>query len=345
MANLLRNLGRAISFQACLGLSLIAFLFLLPVFLGSAFFTQVLIMIVFFAYLTACWNIISGYAGQLSIGNAAFMMIGAYTSTLLFMKLGITPWIGMIAGGLLAAAAALLIGYPTFRLRGAYFSIATIVWSEGLRKIFENTEKIGNLTFGGAEGLTIPLMHNAPLQYQFIDKDYYYYIILILMLIIVYLTYRIDRAKIGYYLTAIREDEDAAQALGINVRRFKLKAFMISAFFTALGGTFYAQLMLYIEPHGVGGLSLSIEMLLLGVIGGRGTIMGPILGAFLLVPVREMARTYIGSTYLGAHFVLYGLIMVIVILFLPHGIEEPIKRGWSRLIQRWRWNVRAGGGR
>ncbi|HSR10211.1 MAG TPA: branched-chain amino acid ABC transporter permease, partial [Thermodesulfobacteriota bacterium] len=178
----------AISLELCLGLALVAFLFLLPVFLDSAFFTQVLIMVVFFAYLTACWNIISGYAGQLSIGNAAFMMIGAYTSTLLFMKLGITPWIGMLAGGLLAAASAFLIGYPTFRLRGAYFSIATIVWAEGLRKIFENTEKIGRLNFGGAEGLTIPLLHSAPLQYQFIDKTYYYYIILVLTFVIVYIT-------------------------------------------------------------------------------------------------------------------------------------------------------------
>jgi branched-chain amino acid transport system permease protein len=329
-----RNFRWAASPQGALGLILIAFLFLLPVLLDSAFYNQVLIMIVFFAYLTACWNVISGYAGQLSIGNAAFMMIGAYTSTILFMMLGVTPWVGMIAGGGVAALASFLIGYPTFRLRGAYFSIATIVWAEGLRKIFENTEKIGKLHFGGAEGLTIPLMHNSPFFFQFVDKIYYYYIILTLMLLILYVTFRIDRSKIGYYLTAIREDEDAAQALGINVRRYKLTAFMISAFFTAIGGTFYAQLILYIEPNGVGGLSLSIEMLLLGVIGGRGTILGPILGAFLLVPIREMARTYIGSTYLGAHLVIYGLIMVVVILFLPHGIEGPIKNACARIARK-----------
>jgi branched-chain amino acid transport system permease protein len=315
-------------------LGLVIFLFCLPALYESAFYTQVMIMVIFFAYLTACWNIISGYAGQLSIGNATFMMIGAYTSTLLFINLGLSPWIGMIVGGIIAAFAGFLIGYPTFRLRGAYFSIATIVWAEGLRKIVENTEHIGKLTIGGAEGLTLPLLHHAFLQYQFVDKIYYYYIILIMMFGILYVTYRIDRSKIGYYLTAIREDEEAAQALSINVRKYKLIALMISAFCTALAGTFYAQLMLYIEPNGVGGLPISIEMLLLGVIGGRGTILGPVLGAFLLVPIREMTRTYVGTTYLGAHLVIYGLIMVVVILFLPHGIEGPIKKGFLRLTGR-----------
>jgi branched-chain amino acid transport system permease protein len=333
--NLFNRMLRWLTFPPnYLGAGLVAFLLVLPVFLESAFYIQVLIMVIFFAYITACWNIISGYAGQLSIGNAAFMMIGAYTSTLLFTKLGITPWIGMLAGGVLAALASFIIGYPTFRLRGAYFSIATIVWAEGLRKILENTEKIGQLNIGGAEGITLPLLHDGAFYYQFIDKTYYYYIILFLMFLVIYLTYRIDRSKMGYYLTALREDEDAAQALSINVRKYKLWAFMISAFFTALAGTFYAQLMLYIEPNGVGGLPLSIEMLLLGVIGGRGTIMGPILGAFLLVPIREMARTYIGTTYLGAHLVIYGLIMVIVILFLPHGIEGPIKKGFFGLAKK-----------
>ena len=302
-----------------------------PAIVQSAFWLQVLIMVVFFAYLTACWNIVAGYAGQLSIGHAAFVMIGAYTSSLLFIELGISPWLGMLAGGLLAALAGFVVGYPTFRIRGSYFAIATIVWAEGLRKIFENTERIGRVTIGGAEGLTIPLLHHAALQYQFDDKAYYYYVILAMTAGMVYLTYRIDRSKMGYYLTAIREDEDAARALGINVRKYKLLALVISAFFTALAGTYYAQLFLYIEPLGVGGLPISIEMLLLGVIGGRGTILGPILGASFLVPVRELARTYVGTTYLGAHLVIYGLIMAAVILFLPHGIEEPVRKLFGRL--------------
>jgi branched-chain amino acid transport system permease protein len=320
--------------QNYLGMSFAALLFFFPAFIESTFYIQVMIMTIFFAYLTICWNILSGYAGQLSIGNAVFVMIGAYTSTLLFSNLGLTPWIGMFIGGVFAVFVGILIGYPTFRLRGAYFAIATIAVAEGLRKIVENTERIGRLYVGGAEGLTIPLLHHAPFQYQFVNKVYYYYIILIFMFVSLYVTYRIDRSKIGYYLTAIREDEDAAQALGINVRKYKLLAISVCAFFTALAGTFYAQLMLYIEPSGVGGLSLSIEMLLLGVIGGRGTILGPVIGAFCLVPIREMARTYIGTTYLGAHLVIYGGIMAIVILFLPHGIEEPIKKVYFGVAKR-----------
>jgi branched-chain amino acid transport system permease protein len=312
---------------ACIAALMIA----VPAIVQNAFWLQVLIMVIFFAYLTACWNIIAGYAGQLSIGNAAFVMIGAYTSTLLFTELGISPWLGMLVGGVLAAFAGFLVGFPAFRVRGSYFAIATIVWAEGLRKIVENTEHIGRVTLGGAEGLNIPLLHHAVLQYQFDDKAYYYYTILAMTAGVLYLTYRIDGSKIGYYLTAIREDEEAARALGINVRKYKLLALMISAFCTALAGTFYAQLFLYIEPHGVGGLPISIEMLLLGVIGGRGTILGPILGAFFLVPVREMARTYVGTTYLGAHLVIYGLIMTGVMLFMPHGIEEPIRKLFRRL--------------
>ena len=314
----------------------VAILLAIPLFVEGSFYLQVMIMIIFYAYLTSCWNIISGYAGQLSIGNAAFVMIGAYVSTFLFSELGLTPWIGMFAGGLCAAAVAFLIGYPTFRLRGAYFSIATIVWAEGLRKIFENTERIGSLTVGGAEGLTIPLMHHAVPYYQFDEKSYYYYTILIMTFAVVALTYAIDRSKLGYYLTAVREDEDAARALAINVRKYKLIAFMITAFLTALAGTFYAQLMLYIEPTGVGGLQLSISILLLGVIGGRGTIFGPILGAFLLVPIQEMARLYIGTTYLGAHLVIYGALMVVVILFLPYGIEAPVRKAVEWLDGRLR---------
>ena len=315
-------------------LTALVILLAIPLLVESPFFLQVMIMIIFFAYLTACWNIISGYAGQLSIGNAAFVMIGAYTSTLLFSECGLTPWIGMFVGGICAAAVAFLIGYPTFRLRGAYFSIATIVWAEGLRKIFENTERIGSMYFGGAEGLTIPLMHHAVGYYQFDDKSYYYYTILLLTLGVIALTYAIDRSKLGYYLTAIREDQDAARALGINVRKYKLIAFMITAFLTALAGTFYAQLILYIEPGGVGGLQLSISFLLIGVIGGRGTIFGPILGAFLLVPIQELARLYIGTTYIGAHLVIYGALMVGVILFLPYGIEEPIRKAVEWLDSR-----------
>lgn len=334
----MRFLGRGMDWvtrpQNYLGLGLVALLFLFPAFIKSMFYIQVMILVIFFAYLTSCWNILSGYAGQLSIGNAVFVMIGAYTSTLLFANLGLTPWIGMFIGGALAVFVGILVGYPTFRLRGAYFAIATIAVAEGLRKIVENTERIGKLNIGGAEGLTIPLLHHAPFQYQFVNKVYYYYIILIFMFVGLYVTYRIDRSKIGYYLTAIREDEDAAQALGIDGRKYKLLAISVCAFFTALAGSFYAQLMLYIEPSGVGGLSLSIEMLLLGVIGGRGTILGPVIGAFCLVPVREMARTYIGTTYLGAHLVIYGSIMAIVILFLPHGIEEPIKKVYFGLAKK-----------
>ena len=334
----MRSLGRTLCWitapQKYLVLCLVAILFLFPFLVRSGYYIQVMIMIIYFAYLSSCWNILAGYAGQLSIGNAAFVLIGAYIPTLLSLNLGLTPWIGMLIGGLVAAFLGFIVGYPTFRLRGAYFAISTMVLAEGLMRVVENIEYIGKVQIGGAEGLCLPMYHNSPFQFQFVDKNYYYYIILIMMLAVVYITYRIDRSKMGYYLWAIREDEDAAEALGVDVRKYKLLACIVSGFFTALAGTFYAQLMLYFDPVGVGGVSLSIEMVLIGVIGGRGTIIGPIIGAFLLIPIREMSRLYVGTTFLGAHLVIAGSILVIVILFFPHGVELPIMKLFNRICER-----------
>lgn len=313
---------------------LVGILFIIPLINHNPIFLHLMILIFFYAYLTISWNIVGGFAGQLSLGHTAFTGIGAYTSTLLFIQLGVTPWIGMFIGGILAAIAAITIGYPCFRLRGAYFALATIGFVETLRIVIESTNEIFGIQIKGAMGMTLPLLGHSPINFQFLSKAYYYYIILMMMLIALYVTYRISKSKLGYYLFAIKNDLDAAASLGVDVSRCRLKAAALSAFLTGLGGTFYAQLVLFIDPAGIIGLYLSFEIAFIAIIGGRGTLLGPVLGSFLLVPVSELTRVYLGGTYFGVHLIVFGGVLVLVMLFLPRGINDVIVRGYSRVIGR-----------
>lgn len=309
-------------------------LFSIPLITKRAVFLQLMILIFWYAYLTLSWNIVGGFAGQLSLGHAAFTGIGAYTSTILFAQFGLTPWLGMLAGGCFAAIIAVTIGYPCFRLRGAYFALSTIAFAEALKVIVENTRTIFGIRVKGAQGLLVPLKGQSLINFQFLSKVHYYYVILIMMFVALFITYRITRSKLGYYLSAIRNDVDAARSLGIDVSRCRLKAAILSAFLAAIGGTFYAQLVLFIDPAGIMGLYLSMEMVFIAIIGGRGTLMGPILGAFLMVPISELTRFYFGGQQMGVHFIIYGAALMVVMLFLPRGLNGLVVKGYNSLIKR-----------
>ncbi|NIS62817.1 MAG: branched-chain amino acid ABC transporter permease, partial [Proteobacteria bacterium] len=247
---------------------------------------------------------------------------------------GLTPWVGMFAGALLAAIVGVIIGAPTFRLRGAYFALATIAICESLRVVLENMQKFLGFDINGARGILLPLKGHSPINYQFLDKRYFYYIILVMLAIIFYITYRIARSKLGYYLVAGGEEKEAAEALGINVAKCKLIAMAISTFFTALGGTFYMQLVHYIYPRGIVSLDLSFEIAFIAIIGGRGTLLGPIVGAVLLVPAAELTRTYLGGSYEGVHLMLYGAVLMAVMLFKPRGIMEPLETFYRWVLRK-----------
>ncbi|MCD8567353.1 MAG: branched-chain amino acid ABC transporter permease [Geovibrio sp.] len=313
-------------------LAIIALLFAVPVFVSSPSVMQILILIIFYAYLTSCWNFVGGFAGVLPLGHSAFVGIGAYTSTTLYLTYGLSPWIGMFAGGVVAALMGILIGLPTLKLRGAYFALATIAFGEGLRVFVENVEKIGPLEIRGPKGLLINLTESSFVHFQFMSKVPYYYIILVMLLLVLLLTYIMMNSKIGYYLAAGGEEKDAAEALGIKVSRYKLIAMIISCFLTALGGTFYAQLMLYFYPKSVLGLELSYEIAFIALIGGRGTIMGPVLGALLLRPVNELTRIYLSDSLPGLHLIIFGLILIIVMRYQPRGLVEPVSR-WIGMLK------------
>ena len=188
-----------------LGMALLV-VFLLPLVVTSPTDLHVIILIYFYAYLTTSWNLVGGFAGVLPLGHAAFVGIGAYTSTMLYIHYGLSPWIGMFAGGILAAVAGIIIGYPTLKMRGAYFALATIAFAEGLRVMVENINNIGPLVVNGPRGLLIPLLGNNFLHFQFLGKEPYYYIILMMLLIVLAITYAISRLRIGYYLAAGGEE-------------------------------------------------------------------------------------------------------------------------------------------
>src|SRR5256884_1946302 len=300
---------------------------LLPSVFGS-YAVTLFTLIFFYGFLGQAWNIVGGYAGQLSAGHAAFVGIGAYTAALLSVEKGITPWVGMFVGGALAAVLGTLIGFLGFRfgLRGFYFVLLTVAFAEICRILASNVEAVG-----GAVGLYITFTGN-PRQFQFQDQRAYYYIALALMLLATGVTALIERRRFGIYLTAIREDETACEALGVPTLKYKMLAMVVSAFLTGLGGTFYAFYLFSLQPSTVFGIPLSVEIIIRAIIGGAGTLLGPILGSFILTPLGEVSRAYFSQSGLhGAHLIVYGVLLIAVVLFLPHGaypfLRRIIKRG------------------
>lgn len=289
---------------------------------------EVLISVVFWAYLGIAWNLLGGYAGQFSFGHAAFFGIGAYTSTLLLLQAGLTPWVGMFVGGGVAATFGLFEGYLSFRygLKGPYFSLVTLAFAEMLRVVSVNTKAVGS-----SLGLVVPSTTAAPAMFMFSGKLPFYYIILAMGALAVGLTWKIGRARLGFSLAAVRENEDAAEAAGVDALAVKLRAMALSSFLTALGGTFYAQYFAYIDPTITFGPSVSIGALLPAIVGGAGTVLGPVLGSFVLTPLSELTRSALRGRA-GADIMLYGAILVLVISFLPQGLVGFVRarRGGTR---------------
>jgi branched-chain amino acid transport system permease protein len=304
-------------------------------FVADDYTTHILILIFFWAYLGQSWNILGGYAGQFSFGHAAFFGVGAYSSTALFVHLGLTPWIGLLVGGLLGLLLGLFIGFLSFRygLRGSYFALATLAFSEILFVVVTNGGWLG----GGA-GLLIPLWGQAPWLFQFASKQPYYFIILAMLAGVTLLTYRISRAKLGFSFVAIRENENAAEAIGVDTFAYKMRAMALSSFLTTLGGTFYAQYFFYIDPALAFGVGNSVEIILRPIVGGAGTIAGPIVGSFILTPLGELTRQYIrlwtGQNTPGVDLVVYGALLIAVIIFLPNGVVGAINEARARRRRR-----------
>jgi branched-chain amino acid transport system permease protein len=299
-----------------------ALLVALPLWLSS-YAVTVFVFIFFYAYLGQAWNLIGGYAGQLAAGHAAFVGVGAYTTTLLAMHTGLTPWLGMFAGGAVAALLGAVIGYLGFRfgLRGFYFVLLTVAFAEICRIVTLNTDAVG-----GALGLYITFTGN-PRQFQFQDSRAYYYVALALMLGATGVAAAVERRRFGVYLRAIRQDERAAEAAGVDTFRYKMLAMVLSSFLTGIGGAFYAYYLFSLQPNAVFGIPLSVEIMIRAIVGGAGTVLGPVLGSFVLSPLAELSRLYLSQGgWSGAHLVAYGVLLVAVVLFMPQGVYPALAR-------------------
>jgi branched-chain amino acid transport system permease protein len=304
----------------------LAVLLALPAVLSS-YAVTIFILIFFYGFLGQAWNIVGGYAGQLSAGHAAFVGVGGYTAAMLSIEAGLTPWVGMFVGAALAALLGAIIGYLGFRfgLRGFYFVLLTVAFAEICRIAVSNIDAIG-----GPLGLYITFTGD-PRQFQFRDSRVYYYIALALMLAATATAWAIERRRFGIYLAAIREDEAAAEALGVNALKYKVLAMVVSSFLTGLGGTFYAFYLFSLQPNTLFGIPLSVEIIIRPIVGGAGTLLGPILGSFILTPLAELSRLYLGQGGLhGAHLIAYGVLLIGVVLFLPEGAYPRLRRVLQR---------------
>jgi branched-chain amino acid transport system permease protein len=295
-------------------------LIIFPQIVKNPFVLHILIMILFYAALGSAWNLIGGFGGQLSLGHAAFFGLGAYSCVLLNLYQGVNPWVGMFVGALITSAFAAAISYPCFRLRGPFFTLATIAFAEVLRILIIYFKDFTR----GSVGITIPQKMGLE-NFMFREKAPYLYIVLSFMVGVFLISYWIEKSRFGYHLIALREDEDAAESVGVNTARTKLKAAIVSAALTSLGGVFYAQYILFIEPYSEFSLDLSIQFALVPMIGGMGTSVGPIIGSFVLIPLQELLRAWLGGKYSGLHLVIYGCILMLVVIFMPQGILGLIK--------------------
>ena len=289
---------------------------------------RVLCMIFLFAAVAQAWNIVGGLANQISLGHAAFFGIGAYTSTILLIKFGVSPWLGLVVGMVLAMALAVLLALPTLKLAGHYFALATLAFAEVLRIIANSA---GSLT-GGPQGLSIPFNPNGGFwAFQFSNTVAHYYIMLAAFVLVSGVFWAIKVSAFGYRLRAVRENEDAAEVAGVDTFRTKLMALLISAALTALCGTLFAQFNFFFDPDSVFGSSaISIRMALITIIGGIGTLAGPLLGALFLLPLEEFINATLSSRIAGLSQLIYGVILIAMILVKPAGFVALFSgRKWS----------------
>jgi len=309
--------------RLALGVALLAAALLFPAFVTLPYPRDVLIRIFLFATLAQAWNVLAGYCGQISLGHAIFFGTGAYTSGVFVARDVASPWAAMLVGALLAVVLSQVVGAPVFRLRGHYFAIATIAVGEIVHILAVNWDFIG-----AARGLYIPIKRpDSLVNFQFHQsKAVYYYIVLGLLLLGLGVTRLIERSRLGYYFRAVREEQDAAASLGVPVARTKRVAFAISAALTAACGTFYAQYLLFIDPESVLPLSLSILICLVAVLGGVGTLWGPLVGAVVLIPLGEVTRIYLGGTGKALDLVIYGALIMIVSVVQPAGLVGIARR-------------------
>ncbi|HET7670005.1 MAG TPA: branched-chain amino acid ABC transporter permease [Burkholderiales bacterium] len=295
--------------------AILLFFLVLPLFIESRFWLGFWTTTLFFALLGQSWNILGGYGGQVSFGHAVFFGTGAYVSAVLQVRLGLDAWtsaaIAVAAGALVGA----FIGALSFRygLRGSYFALVTLAFAEVFRVLVNAWDFTGS-----GFGMLVPMKPGAA-NLQFADRTWFYYAILLLVFLAYAITWRVERSRFGAYLLAIRENEDAARALGINAFRIKLAAITLSGAMAAVAGVFYIQYYLFVDSHVGYGPAMSVNALLAPLIGGAGTVLGPLIGAIALGSLAELTSLWLGKQP-GVNLLAFGVLLLVILRFLPNGL-------------------------
>jgi ABC-type branched-subunit amino acid transport system ATPase component/ABC-type branched-subunit amino acid transport system permease subunit len=288
----------------------------------NQYYQLMLTLVPVWATMGISWNVLSGYTGLVSFGHAAFFGLGAYATTLLFIKLGLTPWIGIPLGAVFSALAALLIGWPTFRLRGHYFALSMLAYPLAMLYVFE---------WLGYQEVSLPRRLDNPAGYmQFSDNRVYSVIALGIMIVAMIISVRIEQTRFGKSLLAIKQNEIAAEAVGIDTFRWKMKAMAISGFIAGLVGGFYAVVLLVVTPQTVFGMLTSAQALIMALFGGVGIVWGPVIGAAVLVPLTEILHAELGDKLPGIQGVVLGAAIIGIILYAPEGIYWKIRDLWVK---------------
>jgi branched-chain amino acid transport system permease protein len=306
----------------------LAVIFILyPFVFSNAFYLDIGVALLLAAISASAWNIVGGYAGQVSVGHSMFFGAGAYLPLLVYHHWQLPPMVGIPLGIIVSLVLAVIVGLPTFRLSGHYFSMATIAVAELIRLV------VGTWDFvGAAIGLQGPAVGRGWYDLTFRGELPYYFIFLAVLAILLLVTWQVQRSRFGYYLRAIKAGERAARSLGVPVRRTKLFALMLSATFTSIAGSLYAIKTGFIDPESGFGILVSVQMVIIAALGGAGTLYGPLVGAIILIPLQTATNTWFGGGGTGLTYILYGGIIVIIARFEPGGLHEM----WHRIAPRFR---------
>ncbi len=302
--------------ERLVGLILFVLAAALPLVVRDQYTRGLIVLILLYAGLSQGWNVLGGYCGQVSLGHALYFGIGAYTSSLLFTRLGVPPTIGLIPGGGLAAAVALLVGWPCFRLSGHYYAIATLVFGLIAVLLVNNWEFVN-----AAMGITIPFRQQSWINLEFRTAVLpFHYAMLLYAALAWIVAYLVEGARWGYAWRAVKDDPEAARSLGVRIFPSKMAAAAISGAITAIGGSLYAQYIGFIDPESAFGLPLSVLIALPAVVGGVGTLWGPLLGSAVLIPVQQLSVAYLGGAGGGVELMIYGALIVVLALARPQGL-------------------------
>ena len=317
--------------RAVLVLAAVAVLAVWPLLTDDTFLQRIGALVMLGAISASAWNLIGGYAGQVSVGHAVYFGAGAYASLLVFTRFGWPPIAGAPLGVAVSLGLAALVGTPTFRLRGHYFSMATIAAAELIRIMVGNWDWLG-----AAVGLMGPAVPRSVADLSFISPLPYYYIFGVVLALVLALTWWLQHGRLGFYLRAINGGDRAARSLGVPVLRYKLYALLLSAGITSIAGTLYAVMVGFADPDSVLGILISVKMVIMAALGGAGTLLGPTIGAAILVPLEESLNAQFGGSGTGITYVVYGAIILLIARFQPGGLVQMAHRLWARpAIRRW----------